>query len=166
MQSRVTIGIDPGTHESGTAYAVDGKIVRASNMTNDRLYEWLDDLQSSDTHDKRHRVVIEMPQTYGGRASGSSDANVLLAIARVVGRVEQLSRFWTFMAPTPRTWKGQVPKSIMCCRVWSHLNESERAVCDVSKVSRERLAHDGQVPDSATHIMDAAGLLLWIEKRL
>lgn len=164
---RITIGIDPGVHFSGVAYAEDGVIKSGENTPNDELFRWLVRPWSRSVDGVSIVTVgCEFPQTYGGRAAGSSDANVLLALARVVGRIEQLASQFIFVAPYPAQWKGQCPKDVMCRRCWSRLSIEERAACEVTAQSRARLDAGGKVPDSATHILDAAGIVLWLEKRL
>lgn len=158
------VSIDPGASSSGFAVFNNGSLVEARNVSNDVI-------RASLVHylDFGDGLVVEMPQTYGGRAAGRSDANVLLDIAREIGTFEaqaiRAHAKTVFM--TPREWKGQVPKDIMCRRVWGRLSLVERAVCRISKMARSRLCNAaGAVPESATHPLDAAGLGMKVLGRL
>lgn len=57
-----------------------------------------------------NRLVVEMPQTYGGRAE-RGDANDLIMLAYSVGQIVARSPADEMLLVHPREWKGSVPKS-------------------------------------------------------
>lgn len=62
-------------------------------------------------HNQVHEAVIEMPQTYRGRAA-RGDANDLIALGATVGGIERMLAEHGVLARNvrPSDWKGGVPK--------------------------------------------------------
>lgn len=102
------------------------------------------------------RLVLELPQTYGGRAS-RGDANDLIALAAVDGAIAALFPLASVQAVRPHEWKGSVPKPksargkyIVQERVWERLSAEERGRVVWPKA--EKLKWD---------VADAIGIGLW-----
>lgn len=125
--------IDPGSRSRGWARFVDGRL-EACGLG----YCHLQGL-----------VIIENPQVYRG---GKVDPNDLLVLARDVGRVEQMAIDAGLRVELvhPRTWKGNVPKTVHQRRILAALDANERAMVEGKK-------HD---------VVDAVGLGLWKVGRL
>lgn len=152
------LAIDPGARSCGVAlFDRKGRLVFAGN----RIVHDVCTPSNWEHADKEQvqRVVIEMPQTYRGRA-GRGDANDLIAVARVVGMIQAN---WEGLAEVklvlPRAWKATVRADLCCRRAWAMLLPAERKNAKLSIVALARLASgDGKLPDSATHPLDAIGL--------
>lgn len=147
------IAIDPGVRSCGVAaFTTDGTLAFARNEPLDRVITLAGDF---------NEIVVELPQTYGGRAAGNSDANVLIALGRVVGRFEQVSAYWraSFRVLTPYEWKSNIPPDRACARAWALLTLDERRRVDITPAARAFLSGARKsLPDSATHPLDAIGL--------
>lgn len=107
----------------------------------------------------RVQVIIECPQTYGGRAS-QGDANDLIGVSMVVGAIgAHLGEPW--IAVRPAAWKGQVPKKTkhktnpieLRCRAKMTAAELCRVYLPKSKVN---LGHN---------VWDAIGIGMWHLRR-
>jgi hypothetical protein len=124
----ILIAIDPGVRLCGLAVFQDGALKSARLVRSEEVSLHLGGAET---------VVCEMPQAYRGRAA-RGDTNDILALARVVGAIEGAARLRgaaRFLSPHPREWKGQVPKDIMCRRVWNALRPEERAGVALSSVA-------------------------------
>jgi len=154
------IGIDPGVKKCGIAYSCNGRLKYARLVTTESML--------SEIINGKFMAVCEMPQTYGGRAK-RGDTNDLLALARVVGQIEIYFRSvlgaW-FVTVKPSEWKGQVPKQIMCRRIWKTLSAAEREVVGISPAARLALAEGRDIAKSATDVLDAVGIVLFTLGRL
>lgn len=72
-------------------------------------------------------LVIEFPQTYGGR-SAKGDTNDLLQLSAVVGAIcQDFSRYQGLNLSVwkPSEWKGNVPKEATAARALAKLTEEE-----------------------------------------
>lgn len=160
------VAVDPDTKTPGlAAFDAEGLLFYAG-ASEDSL-DLVCDL--FDVHD-HGLLVIEVPQTYGGRAAGGADANVLIQLARVVGRFEQcaLSRGGRVRAVSPRVWKGNAPKHITIQRAWDVLNGTEKthvAKRLTTQAHRKLLAGEGLKSGPSCDLMDAVALGLWYLNR-
>jgi len=68
--------------------------------------------------------VSEYPQVY---ARGPGDPADLIELAGVVGAVGYAIRSMKSSSYLPRSWKGQVPKDVMCARIEGRLSPEEKA---------------------------------------
>lgn len=101
-------------------------------------------------------VLVEMPRVYPvSRQKG--DPNDLLALARVVGRLQEnfLAHAAEVRLVEPRTWKGTLAKEAMTQRIRGRLYPEELAV--VASARAGRLEHN---------VVDAVGLGLHALGRL
>lgn len=151
------VAIDPDTKTPGVAVFLDGVLSGAyAGASSFDEVQFLMEFTS-----KPCRMFVECPQTYGGRAAGSSDANVLIRLARVVGRFEQmaLAHDVDVRVVTPHEWKGNVPKHICIQRAWDALSASERDFVQISNAARAKLeAGEGLKSGTAADAMDAVAL--------
>jgi hypothetical protein len=72
-------------------------------------------------------LVIELPQVYERR---ETDPNDLIDLAGVAGAIAHALHERTFevaWSPVPRSWKGQIPKTVSEQRVLDFLTAAERA---------------------------------------
>lgn len=157
---KLLCAVDPDTAGPGVAFFEDGVLVQgvAAPDVYTAVWRWMYD--AGGVADP-HRLVIECPQTYDGRAAGGSDANVLIELARIVGRFEQMAILsgWAVTVVTPFQWKGNVPKAITVQRAWDALTLDERARCELTPQARKKLiAGDGLKSGSSCDVMDAVGL--------
>lgn len=99
-------------------------------------------------------VVVERPVIYPGSRERDSDMMDLAVAAGVIGGIIGRQSFNLTM-PTPREWKGTVPKGIH--------NERTKVKCPAAVALVE-----STVPKSQqNHVWDAVGLALWqIERDL
>ena len=121
----ILVSIDPGLRGCGCAAWKDGLLHRAAYVSGQNTLEeknlsrlventtrwvarWILDARAGAFQIDALELVIEYPQTYGGRAA-KGDANDLIGITLVAGAILGLVQ-----APTrlvrPAEWKGQVPK--------------------------------------------------------
>lgn len=166
------VAVDPDTKTSGVAFFNhDGRLVDIFDPSLDR------NLRAADAFDAARcwlrsgdKLVIECPQTYDGRAAGGSDANVLVRLARVVGRFEQIAddAEADVVVVSPREWKGNAPKHITIQRAFDLLIENEKAIVAsaVSSAALKRLSKgEGIKSGYSADAMDAVALGLWALKR-
>jgi hypothetical protein len=134
------ISIDPGKRK--VAYAVwdydTGSLLRAGLVTHDpspgdeRAQQWKDIAYWTELAAGLgridNRLVIEIPQVYEGYQD--EDKNDLIDLAGVVGALS--AHVWGRVewSPTPREWKGQLPKAITQKRVDAELNDAEKALIE------------------------------------
>lgn len=163
----ILLAIDPGLRGCGCALFDDGVLraaayVRGEGVPEDLLMlaratalgvQWWVAERTTPYPD---RLVLELPQTYGGRAS-RGDANDLLALAAVDGAVAVLFPLTSVQAIRPHQWKGGVPKPksargkyIVQERILERLSAEEQERITWSKA--EKLKWD---------VADAIGVGLW-----
>lgn len=154
------LAIDPDTKTPGVALFRDGMLLNA--YAEEAAFDTVHfHLQCVGHSPERQHLVIECPQTYGGRAAGSSDANVLIRLARIVGRFEQMAfeNGAQVHVVSPSEWKGNVPKHICIQRAWDELNEHERASVKIKNAARAKLdAGEGLKSGLAADALDAVAL--------
>lgn len=69
------------------------------------------------------QLAVELPQIYvASRSKG--DPNDLIVLAGLVGALTSWFQGTVFLYQ-PHTWKGTVPKKIMCARILKHLKPEE-----------------------------------------
>lgn len=165
------VSIDPGKNACGCAMFVGGKLVTAGYVILDgscralaqAVSTWVDVGDSlygrKDTSDRE--LVIEKPQTYGGRAA-KGDTNDLIDVAMVAGGIAALAISGTkvtFLYPSQ--WKGQIPKPktgetyIIEARVLAALSAEERGQVGIPRAKSK-----------AHNVYDAIGIGLKTLKRL
>lgn len=154
------VAIDPDTKTPGVAIFRDG-VLTGAYADADAFELVQDGFERVGVGPERQCLVIECPQTYGGRAAGSSDANVLIALARIVGRFEQMALQVgaEVLVVSPREWKGNVPKEITIQRAWDALSKFERSSVRIKNAARAKLeAGEGLKSGLAADAMDAVAL--------
>lgn len=150
------VTIDPGVHGCGWAEFTGGKLNHACYIADsdtdksNRLIKLAHNMRPT-TY--ASLVVIEVPRVYPG--ARENDPNDLIDLAFVagslVGGFPSTVRIETVY---PRTWKGQVPKAVMCKRIEGLLSEDERAnITPVSKTLRH-------------NVLDAIGIGLFQLRRM
>lgn len=172
------ITVDPGTDCCGVALWRNSSALQAAALVRAREYQpgaqgrqvmahafaaWITSKAPAASID---RIVIEFPQTYGGRAA-RGDANDLIALGATIGALEQVARVVLGITNvdnvTPAQWKGGIPKPkrardfdeyVITQRVREHLQPDEWAHVEWPK--SVRLSWD---------VADAVGIGLKITKR-
>lgn len=100
-------------------------------------------------------VIIEKPQWRPKEKK--IDINDLISLAVMVGELkERYSVFSRVELVLPTTWKGSVPKRVMCDRVLSRMMINER----------EKLPRRPRAKDYDHNMLDAVGIGLWKLGRL
>ncbi len=158
------IAIDPDTVASGLAFFEDGVLSTATAFSiKEAMYNmnafWMP------TPHPETEMVCEMPQQYGR----VGDVRDFLAVARVVGRFEQMAyeRGYAFRSVTPKQWKGETPKEICTLRAFKALDDTERANIAAPTVALNKLRKGiGLRSGSGSDVMDAVGIGLWAVGRL
>ena len=84
-------------------------------------------------------LVIELPQTYGGRAA-KGDTNDLIHLAAVVGALIHLAP--SVVLVRPREWKGNVPGDIFVERTKKKLSPEQVNKIDLPTKSLEHNVYD------------------------
>jgi hypothetical protein len=108
------IAIDPGVQKCGVAAFDDGKLVRANWIPGHSL--WAVFLKA----DWNAALAIERMQVY---KVSKGDPNDLILVSEMVGYLTAGFTVTSFYKP--RTWKGQVPKTVIQKRVSKALDEAE-----------------------------------------
>lgn len=85
------------------------------------------------------QLALEMPQTYGGRAS-KGDANDLLPLAGVICALAALYPNTEVFSYHPREWKSNIDADVMIERIKARLTPAETA--RVSLPTAKGLAHN------------------------
>lgn len=160
------VSTDPDVVAPGMAFFVDTVLLKAFALPLERAIKCLADECAFIPFLKQSvGFVIEMPQQYG-RVGDQRD---FLAVARVVGRFEQVAiqNGAEVRVIEPRAWKGQVPKRVMSVRVWQALSADERLAVDISLQARKKLNSGAGVESGeASDALDAVGIGLWALGRL
>lgn len=126
------VAIDPGQNP-GVAYFRAGHLVRVETCVSCALSDVL---------------TVEIPQVYPGTPAGQ--ANDLITLAFTAGRQVAAVQAARVFGVLPRTWKGQVEKSVTQARVAKRLRPDELSLLTGRK-------HDA---------WDAVGIGLWALDRL
>lgn len=153
------VAIDPDTKKPGVACFVDGALSQAFALPVERALHWMPAFVPD-------IVLCEMPQQYGRKG----DQRDFLALARVVGRFEQLAseKGYAFEAIKPAQWKGTTPKAVCTLRVWEELSTEERwGRLRLPASARSRLERgQGLSSGEGSDVLDAIGIGLWKLGRL
>lgn len=137
----IVVSIDPGVRACGVAVWMDGNLLAAAHVKSrckeDDSLAWdamaravvryVDTTLFAIGADRLappDHLVIEFPQTYGGR-SAKGDTNDLLQLAAVVSAI--CTRFGSITIWRPREWKGSVPKEVTARRVDARLSAAEKS---------------------------------------
>ena len=151
------IAVDPGTRLCGYAVFVDGEPVvagvvrsKADTVAQRAGAMAADVLDALPTCAQRlfDVAVVERPVIYPDSRERDSDIVDLAVSAGVIGGLLS-GNAYALVMPTPREWKGAVPKHIH--------NERTKAKCPAAVSLVERDVPKGQ----QNHVWDAVGLALW-----
>lgn len=136
---RELLAIDPGANYFAWAYFRDAHLIECDKTTGNMQFRLLD------------YVLIEKPQVY---RYGRGDPNDLVDVAIMCGRLaEMLRQSKVIDFVFPRTWKGQVPKSIHQTRIKLKMTAQELKLLPTRK-------------DDLKDVLDAIGIGLWKLGRL
>lgn len=132
------ISLDPGLHKVALAFwGLNYQLVHACLVEHEhekgteRVQKWADmaywvDLCIAQYNKGDIALVCEIPQVYSGPRD--EDPNDLIDLAGVVGAVAANIVLGSIeWSPTPREWKGQLPKAITKKRVDAKLGDHEKA---------------------------------------
>lgn len=162
------VAIDPDTKKCGVAVFQESRLQVAFAAPLD--HHWKEDTvlnviwSEMNPFMRASQVVCEMPQQYG-RVGDQRD---FLAVARVVGRIEQMcvERGISFEAVAPHKWKGQTPKDVSTRRTWKNIDLAERTRVVVPLAARRILERGGGVKKGeGSDVLDAIGIGLWATGR-
>ncbi len=161
MSSLITI--DPGLTGIGVACWESGELTEACIVVDDgyygisltrRLLRIADLSYDMMVAHKSKKLVIECPQTYGGRAA-RGDANDLIALAQLVGGITVLfGRDIDVQQVTPSEWKGSAPKHVTEARAREKLSGEEKLRIEIPRSKKQQ-----------TDLWDAIGIGLWAFRR-
>lgn len=132
----ILLAIDPGTKQGWAVFSAGVLVACGKGPATERQID---------------RLVIERPESRGGRTNTPVDDLISLAILAGVaaGRHGKPGVIVTWVKPS--TWKGQTPKNISHVRALAKLEPAERAIVDVSNATGDTL--------------DAVALGLWAVSR-
>lgn len=118
------LSIDPGIRGVGAALWEHGYLIAAAYVKNraatgggpreaammaHSLVEWTLSQWSNASSRTLDELVLEMPQTYGGR-SAKGDTNDLLSLAAVDGAIAAVYAGAKISSYVPKEWKGSIVK--------------------------------------------------------
>lgn len=152
------VTIDPGLTGTGVAVWDSGVLTLAFCVRTDPDAETLPGRikhiveQVRRTTSAAHRVVIEQPQTYQGRAA-KGDANDLIKLANLVGALMMLGPQHTTLV-LPSEWKGQAPAPVVEARSRTILSFGELKHVDLAYPKKQQ-----------TDVWSAVGIGLWYLER-
>jgi len=185
----VILAIDPGVRGCGVAvFGDDALLLRAAYVKNPvaagnhaeacvamglAVVAWANQILTKSTKTAktaRHTLVLEWPRVLvASRQKAekrSVDPNDLLALVGVDCAIAMAyHEVMNLVSLYPDTWKSQVPKEVMCRRVWTRLSEEERA--RVERTPRGGgLTFDGYEGGIQHDVLDGCGLGLFVLDRL
>ncbi|MCC6806774.1 MAG: hypothetical protein IT381_05085 [Deltaproteobacteria bacterium] len=152
------VAIDPDTKKLGYAHFFVASLRYAGAHDIDNV------LARLKAH-KPHLVLCEMPQQYGRKG----DQRDFLALARVVGRIEQTCADLNlrFEAVKPAQWKGTTPKAVCTLRAWEALEPRESWGVHAPRTALAKLERgQGLTSGEGSDVLDAIGIGLWKLGRL
>lgn len=161
----ILLSIDPGVNGCGCALWEGAQLLRAGYVTNPAadggkvdVLERARAMAASVAAWAREpstvgHVVIEVPQTYGGRAA-KGDANDLIVVGLVVGALAADFPKAEIDSVYPREWKGNVPKDVTSARVLFELSEFEGGRVELPRA--KSLRHN---------VYDGIAIGLWFLKK-
>ncbi len=174
------LSIDPGARGAGAALWYRGELFAAAYVKNPlkkgigpreaaRLALAIEDWEASlptfdglvdggaeDSAAEPELLVLEWPQTYGGRST-RGDTNDLFPLAALDGALAAIFEGSEIRAPTPHAWKNNIPKPLKLSEPYII---RERAEARLSEAERSRIVW----PKNVKHtwdVADALGLGLW-----
>lgn len=147
------ICIDPGTRLCGVALFVDGRIVGADVIQSTKGSR-IDDTVAGRAHDMARQLlaindyielaVVERPVIYPDSRERDNDIVDLAVTAGVLAGAFDCE----LCMPTPRQWKGSVPKAIHNSRTRDACPAADKLISQIRSTLRN-------------HAWDAVGLGLW-----
>jgi len=168
FKSESILAIDPSIRACGVAIFLKGKLVYVDVIRTMAVVNQAQAIQ--EICDKLHHIwqttisdslrpellVVEKPQIYQ-QAQLKGDPNDLIPLALMSGVLWEKFKPKNLMLPTPKEWKGQVPKNVMTKKTCSQLSKQEIDVLswELSRVP-EALRHNG---------FDSIGIGLWARDR-
>lgn len=136
--SEIVLAVDPGIRGCGCAVFIGGVLDRAEYVTNtsasgNGVEEWVSMARAilfwkyeTTTAACIDTLVLEVPQTYGGRAA-SGDANDLIPLAGIngvlAGSLYEFSK--RIVDYKPHEWKGSIDADAMIERIRGRLRDHE-----------------------------------------
>ncbi len=164
------LAIDPGIRGCGCSFFLDSTLYACTYVKNPlkegagpfesaqvafAVKKWFEGVHRGASLD---RLVLEMPQTYAGRAA-KGDANDLFPLAAIDGALAALFSESKVTSTVAHGWKGGVPKGdldenkIIRDRVETRLSPAERGIFD---------SMIGSMAKALSHnVIDAVGIGLW-----
>ncbi len=101
-------------------------------------------------------VIIECPRL---RPRGEKNPNAILLVARNAGEWAGRYADSPVRYVTPNDWKGNTPKNVSHCRLWSKLDVKEQRVVDAAFKAHKGRA--GMAPSKRHNVLDAIGIGLF-----
>lgn len=150
------LSIDPGLRACGCARWIDGALQQAIFLRGSKeeslphaVAQMVNTVRAWSGGKRDFDLIIELPQTYRGRAE-RGDANDLIALGCIVGGIHDALSAAATIYVRPREWKGQLRKEITeaRCRAALTLEELRR----VKLPSAKSLQHN---------VWDGVGIGLW-----
>lgn len=171
------IGVDPDLHHTGWALVEPGRVVSCGVIRIAGRFRGAEaavqmcrvlGVELRPRREEASSAVVEGQQVYS-RSQSRADPKNLLHLATVSGAVIATLRTPTYL-PTPRQWKGSVPKAIHQGRVLSELEGPWEFTRPANRrngviVTKYPLGiWQGSKAPTATdwkHVVDAIGLAVW-----
>jgi hypothetical protein len=137
---KILLSIDPGTRGTGVALFHDGKLHAAEYVRNPYKEgsgprECAAVAQAVSAWAAEHvgpvfpvhmDVMLEFPQTYGGRAS-TGNTEALFPLAAIDGALAALFSYANVMHCLPHSWKGSIDPDAIVERVKDRLSVEEKS---------------------------------------
>ena len=147
------LAVDPGKRHLGWAMLQHNDKLRAGYASSalDPPEAWRD-LAGQIAARHADVVVVEQMVDYPG-AQRVANPNDLLPLAGLAGAVFATFRADQWLWPTPRRWKGTVPKNVHHKRIWDSLSEAQAR--ELARVT------DHLSAKQTADVLDAVGLAFW-----
>jgi hypothetical protein len=140
--------IDPGLRGTGVAAFQVGRLAAAwllcsranGDLAIEEIFASADKTIFLSAYDD---IVVELPQTYGGRGAGRTDANVLIRLGALagtlVGGAIRTAKYRTRMRfVAPNEWKSNVDPDIVLGRIWALLDDKEKEIVRAASGKRAK----------------------------